>query len=246
MARRKKKAKSVSAQGTGRHEPVLAVKKNNTQEKKADQSSQDTAHHSGRQTGGISIATCLAGMFLTLVLGIYLGTLLPDLVRQPTVGPITEAGMRNPDPPAPAFAPLDRELQTLVADLEKKAAANPDSAPDWINLGNIYFDSQQPEKAISAYERALSLAPKNADVLTDLGIMYRENGQFDKAIECFRRAVAINPGHENAMYNEGVVLLNDLHKKSDAAAAWQRLLDINPLARSPQGKPLKDLIGELR
>lgn len=195
---------------------------------------------------GIRPATCMAGMFLTLVLGIYLGTLLPDLMHGLALRPMAptrEEPDRGHDKPQ---AKLDPDLAALTAELEKKANASPNSAPDWINLGNIYFDGFQPSKAIAAYERALKLAPKNADVWTDLGIMQREVGNYDKAVECFRQAIEINPRHENAMFNEGVVLANDLDKNKEAAAAWQRLLDVNPGARAPNGKSVSEMIRSLQ
>lgn len=250
MARRKKKSKSSLQGSAPRIEPQLKVKKSVARDDSQFQAMQPPPQEikkpkTKKNASGVGIGTCLAGMFLTLILGVYVGTLLPDVMRTHSIALKSVPESSDPTPSASSALPTDQELRHLVAELEKKAEANPESAPDWINLGNIYFDSQQPEKAIGAYEKALSLAPQNADVLTDLGIMYREIGKFDKAIECFRRAVSINPRHENAMYNEGVVLLNDLHKKSEAADAWQRLLEINPQAHSPQGKPLKDLIGEL-
>lgn len=199
----------------------------------------------GSQGTGISPATCIAGMFLTLVLGLYLGTLLPGVINdiQEETPPQTAT---LASPPPPETAKLDPELAKLVTELEKKATANPNSAPDWINLGNIYFDALLPQKAIPAYEHALLLAPRNADVLTDLGIMYREAGQYHKALECFQNAVGINPRHENAMYNEGVVLSVDLKRKDEAIAAWERLLNINPQAHAPNGKPLAEMIRQLQ
>lgn len=196
---------------------------------------------------GVSRATFVAGMFLTLVMGIYLGTLFPGVVNEiQTPGPVERAESVPQAPEAPQEQRMDPELLKMVSELEKKAAANPDSVPDWINLGNIYFDAFMPDKAIPAYEHALRLAPKNADVLTDLGIMYRETGQFEKAVEYFRRAIAISPRHENAMYNEGVVLSVDLKKKDEAIAAWKRLLDINPHAHSPAGKPVTEMLQQLQ
>lgn len=192
---------------------------------------------------GVAIPTCIAGMFLTLVLGLYLGTLMPGVIQdlqKPAVATRPAAA------PTPVQDKMDPQLAGMVAELEKKAADNPDSAPDWINLGNIYFDAMQPAKAIAAYERALRLAPKNADVLTDLGIMYRETGQFEKAIEAFRRALELNPQHENAMFNQGVVLSVDLKRNAEAAAIWKRLLEMNPGARAPDGQPLATMIENLK
>lgn len=192
---------------------------------------------------GVPVSTCIAGMFLTLVLGLYLGSLMPGMLQKPD-RPVTAAM-----PAAPAQEMIDaapnQELERMIAELEKKAAANPQSAPDWINLANIYFDAMRPALAVKAYEHALALAPDNADVLTDLGIMYRETGQFEKAVDSFRKAIEINPGHENAMFNQGVVLATDLKRNAEAAAIWKKLLDINPQARAPDGKYLKDMVGNL-
>lgn len=196
----------------------------------------------------VSVSTCIAGMFLTLVLGVYLGTLMPGIMVEMTK-PQTPAEKANvAQEPVAASGPqaMDPSLLKMVGELEKRAKDNPDSVTDWINLGNIYFDSYRPEKAIEAYEHALKLAPANADVLTDLGIMYRETGQFDKALESFRKAIAINPRHENAMYNEGVVLSSDLKKPAEAMAAWQRLLEINPQAHAPDGRPVSEMIRHLQ
>lgn len=190
----------------------------------------------------VSLATCIGGMLLSLALGLYLGTLLPGILGQkeedaappPVAEPVAEE---------PALEP---ELKQAVADLEKRAAANPQSAPDWINLGNVYFDARMPHAAITAYEHALKLAPQNADVLTDLGIMYRETGEYEKAVTAFRKACEVDPGHQNAMFNEGVVLATDLHRPEEARIAWRRLLQINPGAVAPNGESLGEMISKLR
>jgi cytochrome c-type biogenesis protein CcmH/NrfG len=114
--------------------------------------------------------------------------------------------------------------------LEAEASNNPQNPVTWIQLGNSYYDADQHEKAIEAYEKALALKPNNADVLTDLGVMYRRNGQPRKAIESFDKAFAVNPQHETSRFNKGIVLLHDLEDREGAVRAWEGLLEINPLA----------------
>lgn len=202
---------------------------------------QDVANHVRGRT--VSMATCLAGMFLTLVLGLYLGTLMPGItsaIREQTAEPVRNI------PENVADTPLEAGLAAMINALEKKSQENPGSAGDWINLGNVYFDANKPKRAIYAYEHALKLDPNNADTLTDLGIMYREIGEFEQAIECFHKATLINPGHENALYNEGVVYSQDLKQNDLAIKAWQRLLDLNPQARAPNGTRVATMIQELQ
>ena len=158
---------------------------------------------------------------------------VPSVPPAPGDGPASATGAE-----ATAESPELRH----IAHLERELRQHPDDVARWIALGNAYFDTRQPLKAIEAYGRALQLQPNNPDVLTDLGIMYRESGQYEQALDCFDKAVALKPAHEQARFNKGVVLLFDLHRHAEAKAAWQELLGINPGAVAPDGTSLHDLI----
>ena len=94
--------------------------------------------------------------------------------------------------------------------------------------------------------KATALKPNNANVQTDLGVMYRKAGQPKEAIEAFEKAVRIDPKHEIARFNKGIVLLHDLNDREGALKVWQDLVNINPAAMTPSGKPLAELIKALR
>lgn len=194
------------------------------------------------------------GVVIALVLGLYLGSLVPSLMHEPapdsTPAPQVQApAAQAPDGMRPApqtgVAQVSPELSARIGVLEKAVLENPKDAARWAGLGNLYFDTGQAQKAVSAYERSLALEPGNAHVLTDLGIMQRELGQFEKAVESFRKAATLQPDLENALFNEGVVLYYDLKRKDEAQAAWKRLLRINPGARAPDGQPVSELIQHL-
>ena len=93
--------------------------------------------------------------------------------------------------------------------LKAEVIKNKDNTAAWIQLGQVYFDTDQYLKAIDAYKKALELDPRNVDVLTDLVIMYRRSGQPQNAIESFDQAVVIDPKHETARFNKGIVLMHD-------------------------------------
>ena len=206
----------------------------------------------------VSKGAFFVGIALALVLGVYVGSLVPSMfspeaAKQSPAGPAAQAsGQASGQAPAQApgqkdnLPPIPPELAAKIAAMEQNVLAKPKDAQNWTELGNLYFDTGQSRKAASAYERSLALAPDNADVLTDLGIMYREVGEYDKAVANFRRASSVNPKHENAMFNEGVVLYFDLKRKDDAMKAWQRLLAVNPGARAPDGQSVSDVIKNLR
>ncbi len=130
--------------------------------------------------------------------------------------------------------------------LEAQVTATPNDSATWVHLANAYFDVDQPEKAIKAYNKALKLAPGNPDVLTDLGVMYRRNKQPDEALLAFDRAIKASPNHEQSRLNKGVVLLYDKKNQSEAFQVWEELLAINPMAKIPSGQLLKEFMQELQ
>ena len=83
-------------------------------------------------------------------------------------------------------------------------------------------------------------------MITDLGIMYRRSGDPQKAIEMFDRAITLDPQQQNARFNKGIVLLHDLKDKAGAVAAWEGLLEINPVAMAPNGQSVDALIQQYK
>ena len=138
------------------------------------------------------------------------------------------------------------ESAAQIFELEKMANEKPDDAAAWTSLGDLYFDTGNHQKAITAYTRSLELKPNNANVITDLGVMYRRSGQPKKAIESFDKAAKIDPKHETALFNKGIVLMHDLNDLDGAIQAWQELVKRNPAATSPTGQPVKDLVERMK
>ncbi len=142
----------------------------------------------------------------------------------------------------PAQQNQQDDRDDMLAALEDEVERNPTNGGAWTQLAHMYFDRDQHEKAIQAYEKSLELSPGNANVLTDLGIMYRRSGNPKKAVEMFDRVIALDPQQENARFNKGIVLLHDLKDKEGAIAAWEGLLEINPVAMAPNGQSVDELI----
>jgi tetratricopeptide (TPR) repeat protein len=147
----------------------------------------------------------------------------PAVVQKPQMAPA-------PAPPGPSPREVAAKIQTLK-DIVKK---DPKNLPAWVELGNLYFDSNQPKEAIEAYEQYLAVKPDNADVRTDMGIMYRNLGDFDRALEEFRKAAQSDPKHVNSRYNIGLVLLHDKQDMKGAIKAWEDYLKLDPNSERAQ------------
>jgi len=142
-------------------------------------------------------------------------------VQKPKMAP---QGASAPDPSDRDSIEVASKIQTLK-EIVKKDLKN---LAAWVELGNLYFDSDQPKEAIDAYSRYLAIKPDNPDVRTDMGIMLRRLGQFDRAIEEFKKAVQSDPKHANSRYNIGIVLLHDKRDMKGAIQAWEEYLKVEP------------------
>lgn len=154
-------------------------------------------------------------------------------------------GAAAPAVPMGSGSPADYTMR--ITEAEKIVAQDPKNYLVWVQLGNDYFDTEQPQKAVNAYAKALEIDPNHqntANVLTDQGVMYRKMGLFDKAIANFEKASALDPRHAQSLFNLGVVYANDLKQNDKAIAAWQKYLAIDGM--SPQGQQVKAMVDELK
>ena len=149
------------------------------------------------------------------------------MVQKPQMAP---PGAPAPAPPARDQMETASQIQTLKEIVKK----DPKNLPAWVELGNLYFDTDQPKEAIDAYSHYLAVKPDNPDVRTDMGIMYRKLGQFDKALEEFRKAARSDPKHVNSRYNIGLVLLHDKQDIQGAIKAWEEYLKVDPISERAQ------------
>jgi tetratricopeptide (TPR) repeat protein len=97
----------------------------------------------------------------------------------------------------------------------------------YYNLGNIYKDNGQPDKALIYFQKSLVLDPNNADAYNNQGIIYKEKKQYTEAINCFKSAIQLNPDQVASYYNMGVIYR--VKKQLDEAIfCFQKALQLNP------------------
>lgn len=174
---------------------------------------------------------------LALAVGFFGGVMF-GIYKTGSSRPVQTAAPVQPMPIPQSSADRSNE----IAALEREVAANPTNVAAWISLGNNYFDTDQYEKSIKAYKKALELAPDNANVWTDMGVMYRRSGRPQEAVKAFNKAMEVDPKHETSRFNKGIVLMHDLNDIEGAIAAWEGLLQINPVAVAPNGQSVDQMV----
>ena len=117
-----------------------------------------------------SLVFAISGTMFGLLVGWIIGT-------QQGAGPAPAAAVAaaNGAPAAqmPATPPPTLDVQR-AADLERQANAAPANAAIRVDLGNLYFDAERFDMAISWYEAALKINPKDVNASTDLGVLRAE------------------------------------------------------------------------
>ena len=137
------------------------------------------------------------------------------------------------------------EAASAIHSLEAEVTANPENFQAWVQLGHLYYDTNQYPKAIAAYTTSLKYHPGDANLLTDLGVMCRRTGDPEKAIEWFAKAQAMDANHQPSRLNEGIVRHFDLGDTKGAIVAWNELLAINPEMRLNNGEKLSEFIARI-
>ena len=182
----------------------------------------------------IALVVGFVGGVTVGILWMTKGTEKVAMVQKPQMAPpgppVQGPPVQGLTPPAHDPVEMASQIQTLKEIVKK----DPKNLPALVELGNLYFDTNQPKEAIEAYSRYLAVKPDNADVRTDMGIMYRKLGQFDKAIEEFRKAAQSDPKHANSRYNTGLVLLHDKGDMKGAIKAWEDYLKVDPNSERSQ------------
>ena len=182
------------------------------------------------------------GTLLALALGFFGGVMFAVLKSDTGTVP----RMQQPQAPQAQTQVAKPDRSSMIRALEDETAKNPQNTKAWVQLGNEYFDTDQYDKSIWAYQKALELDPNNANVWTDMGIMYRRSGKPQEAIKAFDKAIEVDPKHEPSRLNKGIVLLHDMQDFDGAIAAWEELLEVNPIAMAPTGRSIDEMVQSMK
>lgn len=191
--------------------------------------------------GYVKTENMILFLFIAISIG-FVGGVVFSAWRSGGQMPVTTESNQR----AVAKPPMSMEQRQKLDALLKATQATPDDAQIWTQLGHLYFDVGEPDKAIDAYVKSLEVDPSRPEVWIDLGVMYRRAGDPKKSIQSFEKALSLNQRHEVALYNLGVVQMHDLKDAKAALASWERLVEINPQAKTPSGQLVKSLLAQLK
>jgi tetratricopeptide (TPR) repeat protein len=121
----------------------------------------------------------------------------------------------------------ENHYKDAIDHIQRAISYKGDEATFHLNLGNVFRDSNQLDKAELSYARALELNDKDGMTYLALGTMHYQAGGFDNARICFERAAELAPENYDVWYNLAATC-NVLGKKKEKLAAVKKALAINP------------------
>jgi tetratricopeptide (TPR) repeat protein len=187
-----------------------------------------------------SIAFAVAGIAFGLIAGWIIGT-QQGSTRAPASAPALAATSASSPQSSARVAVLD---EAQVSALKSIAEREPSNAKPRVDLGDVYFDAERYDEAITWYRDALRLSPNDVSASTDLGVSYYYTNQSDKALQQFDHSLKLDPKHTKTLLNVGVVKAFGKQDLDGALRAWQQVIQIAP--DSAEGQAAKRALDSMR
>ena len=112
-----------------------------------------------------------------------------------------------------------------VAELERRAKADPADIPNQLALGDAYLQGGNLSGAATAYQAVLAKDSQNVAALNGLAIVLYRAGETSGANVAVDRVLALRPKDIDALFLKGLLQYQAKDYKG-AAASWQVFLDV--------------------
>ena len=86
------------------------------------------------------------------------------------------------------FIPGYSEYSSAKKYYQKAIEIKPNYANAYINLGTVFKELEQTDKAMNCYIKAIEILPSLSYAHSNLGTIYKELGELEKAISCYTNA----------------------------------------------------------
>jgi len=131
-----------------------------------------------------------------------------------------------------------------IVEYRMRVEKDPKDVEAMAALGNANLALKRFDHAQSWYQRALDVDPNMTEVRMNLAIALRFMGKTDDAIAELDRVLAKDPKNAGALYNLGVILLEDKHDRQKAVAKWEALMKAHP--DYPHATELRQVVESLK
>ncbi len=122
---------------------------------------------------------------------------------------------------------LRQDFERAKTELIEGLTTRPDHYRSLYNLGNIYMDQGEIDKALTAYQTAIKLRPDFIPSYVNIAFAYHAKGRKDLAESSFQEALKREPGNILIQTNLAL-LLGEMGRQLEAESAFRKVLDLDP------------------
>ena len=134
-------------------------------------------------------------------------------------------------------------VDPIIRDTVSQVGKLPDDPVALAHLGDEYFERQQFELAIEAYQKAIKLAPDDVDTLNDLGLALYYRGRSAEAADILRKGTEVDPSFQRVWLSLGFVL-TAMGRNDEARPILEKAAALDPA--SPVGQEAKRMADQLK
>ncbi len=125
-----------------------------------------------------------------------------------------------------SIKPSER-YEAAISHLEQAIQLDPDFAPSYQHLADIYTQMETPSKAIELLETAVELAPEKPEIWIQLSQAYLAIRDLNRAADCAERAIELAPAETAPILLRGNISLEQ-NNPAEALERAQSVLNIDP------------------
>jgi cytochrome c-type biogenesis protein CcmH/NrfG len=127
-----------------------------------------------------------------------------------------------------------------LAELERRAKADPTDIPNQLALGDAYLEAGNLNGAVAAYQAVLARDGVNVSALDGLAIVLYRSGESRGALVALDKVLAMRPKDPDALFLKGLIQYQTQDFKG-AVTTWQVFLDVGEFdGRAVMVRPLYD------
>jgi len=142
---------------------------------------------------------------------------------------VTAVGARAPGGFITGAQPSPAATTTgSFATLEQRVRAHPEDMEARLDLAQSYLEAGQPRQASQQYVEVLKRDPNNPEATTRLALLLYEAGDANDALLGVNKVLSTHTDYPEALFLQGVILLNALNRPKDAVAPLRRYLQVAP------------------
>lgn len=142
-----------------------------------------------------------------------------------------DAGKKPPARKPPNLADTDcqttKAIELIVAACSEIISSFNDFADAYYIRGWALRERNQPERALTDFNRALELAPERGATLSQRALTYARLKEYDKALVDYNRALELEP-RSSAFFNDRGLVYLDLKDYKRAIADFDQAIAIDP------------------